>query len=40
MAPRHFQVGLAVALLVGLGVRLAVIGSPLGEIDADEAVVG
>ena len=35
MASRLFQIGLAIALIVGLGVRLAVIGSPLGEIDAD-----
>src|SRR4029077_2070869 len=35
-----FNVGLAVALALGLGFRLAVINSPLGEIDGDEAVVG
>src|SRR5579859_2032399 len=37
---RAFGVGLCVALVVGLGLRLAVIASPLGEIDGDEAVVG
>ncbi|MCA1644490.1 MAG: glycosyltransferase family 39 protein [Chloroflexi bacterium] len=37
---RTFALGLAVAMLVGLAVRLAVIASPLGEIDGDEAVVG
>src|SRR5439155_4243036 len=37
---RAFQVGLAGLLLVGLAARLAVIGSQLGEIDGDEAVVG
>src|SRR5919197_4146967 len=40
MGPRAFRIGLAGLLLVGLAVRLAVIGSPLGEIDGDEAVVG
>src|SRR5919204_2227240 len=40
MGPRAFQVGLAGLLLVGLAARLAVIGSQLGEIDGDEAVVG
>jgi 4-amino-4-deoxy-L-arabinose transferase-like glycosyltransferase len=35
-----FAVGLVGALVVGLGLRLAIIASPLGEIDADEAVVG
>jgi hypothetical protein len=40
MRLRIFQVGLAVALLAGLVLRLAVIASPLGEIDGDEAVVG
>jgi hypothetical protein len=35
-----FEIGLAVALLAGLAIRLAVIASPLGEIDGDEAVVG
>jgi 4-amino-4-deoxy-L-arabinose transferase-like glycosyltransferase len=40
MADRGFAVGLAVAVLAGLGLRLAVIASPLGEIDGDEAVVG
>src|SRR6266851_1580995 len=37
---RPFAIGLAVALVVGLAVRLAVIASPLGELDGDEAVVG
>src|ERR671933_96609 len=40
MRARVFEIGLAVALVIGLAVRLAVIASPLGEIDADEAVVG
>src|SRR5690348_13152729 len=40
MRAREFQIGLAAALLIGLGLRLAVIASPLGEIDGDEAVVG
>src|SRR5437879_1217759 len=40
MRGRAFTIGLTVALLVGLAVRLAVIASPLGEIDGDEAVVG
>ncbi|HEX8968788.1 MAG TPA: hypothetical protein VF937_12960 [Chloroflexota bacterium] len=40
MGPRAFRFGLAGLLLVGLALRLAVIASPLGEIDADEAVVG
>jgi hypothetical protein len=31
---------LAGAVVLGLGVRLAVLASPLGELDADEAVVG
>jgi hypothetical protein len=35
-----FRVGLAIALAVGVALRLAVIASPLGEIDGDEAVVG
>src|SRR6267378_1345855 len=38
--PRGFAIGLTVALLVGLALRLAVIASPLGELDGDEAVVG
>src|SRR5436190_13335919 len=38
--PRAFALGLAVALLVGLALRLAVMASPLGELDGDEAVVG
>ena len=37
---RTFYIGLGVLLLVGLAARLAVIGSQLGEIDGDEAVVG
>ncbi|HEY3063623.1 MAG TPA: glycosyltransferase family 39 protein [Chloroflexota bacterium] len=38
---RHaFAIGLGAAVLVGLAYRLAVLGSPLGEIDGDEAVVG
>src|SRR5215471_9947132 len=40
MAPRAFGIGLAGLLLVGLALRLAIIASPLGEIDGDEAVVG
>src|SRR5437879_485286 len=40
MRGRAFTIGLTVALLVGLALRLAVIASPLGEIDGDEAVVG
>jgi hypothetical protein len=40
MGPRAFHIGLAAALVVGLALRLAVIASPLGEIDGDEAVVG
>ena len=35
-----FEFGLIGLLIVGLGLRLAVIASPLGEIDGDEAVVG
>jgi hypothetical protein len=35
-----FAVGLAVLVLIGLIYRLAIIASPLGEIDGDEAVVG
>jgi hypothetical protein len=37
---RPFEFGLIGLLLLGLGLRLAVIASPLGEIDGDEAVVG
>jgi hypothetical protein len=37
---RSFGFGLAGLLLIALALRLAVIASPLGEIDADEAVVG
>jgi hypothetical protein len=40
MGRRVFEIGLIAALVVGLAVRLAIIGSPLGEIDGDEAVVG
>src|SRR5438270_4778728 len=40
MGPRAFHIGLVALLLVGLAVRLAIIASPLGEIDGDEAVVG
>src|SRR3954451_9991864 len=40
MGPRAFPVGLLALLLVGLAFRLAIIASPLGEIDGDEAVVG
>ena len=40
MGPRVFQIGLATALVAALALRLAVIVSPLGEIDGDEAVVG
>jgi Dolichyl-phosphate-mannose-protein mannosyltransferase len=35
-----FSIALAVVVAVGLALRLAVIGSPLGEIDGDEAIVG
>lgn len=37
---RAFAYGLVLALVAGATVRLAVIASPLGEIDGDEAVVG
>jgi hypothetical protein len=40
MGRRVFEIGMIAALVVGLAVRLAVIASPLGEIDGDEAVVG
>src|SRR6266581_3325387 len=40
LSNRTFGVGLVCLLLVGLGLRLAVIASPLGEIDGDEGVVG
>src|SRR5947199_9025560 len=40
MGPRAFHIGLVALLLVGLAFRLAIIASPLGEIDGDEAVVG
>jgi 4-amino-4-deoxy-L-arabinose transferase-like glycosyltransferase len=36
----RFGLGLTLLLLAGLALRLAVIASPLGEIDGDEAVVG
>ncbi|MBV9168690.1 MAG: glycosyltransferase family 39 protein, partial [Chloroflexi bacterium] len=35
-----FEVAAAGLLLVGLALRLAILASPLGEIDGDEAVVG
>src|SRR5215831_8693981 len=35
-----FALGVTACVLVGLALRLAVIASPLGEIDGDEAVVG
>src|SRR5438093_11116562 len=37
---RAFAHGLAIALVIALALRLAVIASPLGELDGDEAVVG
>ncbi len=37
---RRFWVVLGLLVVLGFGYRLAVIGSPLGELDADEAVVG
>lgn len=37
---RGFELALAGLILIGLGLRLAIIASPLGEIDGDEAVVG
>src|SRR5437867_117483 len=40
MRRRAFAMGLGAALLIGLGLRLAVVASPLGELDGDEAVVG
>src|SRR5437763_10467140 len=40
MGPRAFHIGLVALLLVGLAFRLAIIASPLGEFDGDEAVVG
>src|SRR5919204_2024735 len=40
MGPRAFHMGLAIALAAGLALRLAILASPLGEIDGDEAVVG
>jgi hypothetical protein len=38
--PHAFALGVSAALVVGLALRLAIIASPLGEIDGDEAVVG
>jgi Dolichyl-phosphate-mannose-protein mannosyltransferase len=40
MRGRAFPIALLVALGLGLGLRLAILASPLGEIDGDEAVVG
>src|SRR6266852_4951711 len=40
MRPRGFAIGLAVAIVASVALRLAVIASPLGELDGDEAVVG
>jgi len=40
MRRREFTLGLVALLLLGLVVRLAIIFSPLGELDGDEAVVG
>src|SRR3954453_20028827 len=40
MPRRTFAFALGGLLLLGLARRLAVIASPLGEIDGDEAVVG
>src|SRR3954452_10114451 len=40
MPRRAYAFALGGLLLVGLALRLAVIASPLGEIDGDEAVVG
>src|SRR5438093_6368322 len=37
---RAFAHGLAIALVIALALRLAIIFSPLGELDGDEAVVG
>lgn len=37
---KPFGVGLCALVIVGLALRLAIIASPLGEIDGDEAVVG
>jgi hypothetical protein len=34
------RLGLAVLLVLGLGLRVAILASPLGELDGDEAVVG
>src|SRR6267378_2583057 len=38
--PRGFAIGLTIALVVGLALRVGVMASPLGELDGDEAVVG
>ncbi len=40
MRRRGFRLALLALLLVGLALRLAIIFSPLGELDGDEAVVG
>src|SRR5262245_28640545 len=40
MAGGRFAFALVAVLLVGLALRLAIIASPLGELDGDEAVVG
>ncbi len=40
LSPQSFWWLLAILVLAGLAYRLAVIFSPLGELDADEAVVG
>lgn len=40
MGRRAFRWGLVAALGIGLILRLLIIASPLGELDADEAVVG
>ena len=34
------MIGLSVAVGVGVVLRLAIIASPLGEVDGDEAIVG
>ena len=40
MRAHGFAISLAALVVLGLAVRLAIIWSPLGEIDGDEAVVG
>jgi 4-amino-4-deoxy-L-arabinose transferase-like glycosyltransferase len=40
MGRRAFAVWLGGIVLVGLALRLAIVASPLGELDGDEAVVG